>query len=309
MNIVRLLILPCLGFILAAPANAAWTWTKLDYPGAIWTRANGISGDTIVGDYEDSTGRHGFLYDGSIWISLTDPDAEYGITVPRGISENRVAGYYRPDSFQEAGFIYDGFTWTNLQVTGITRVHGIYKNKVVGYYDYYDSYWDSPTNSGFVYDGGTFQNIRYPGAFSTQANAIWEDTIVGQYAGPILPASPGYAFIYDGQTWTTVAKEGAMSTRLTGIEGDRMVGAWYADRAAVGFLLQGDTWVDFESPWGTRIEPSGISGNRIVGVYRGTDGNDHGFLLTIPEPTAAALLAIGGLALARRRRLRPGRTR
>ncbi len=307
MNVVRLLILPCLGLALAAPAEAAWTWTNLDYPGATNTYVSGISGTTIVGYYTmPDSGTNGFIFNGNSWVSLTHPGGN-GTTAPTGISEDRIAGYYHSNSFQDAGFVYDGFTWTTLAVTGFTRARGIYKNEIVGYYEY-ENPIHGPTYSGFIYDGDTFKDIRYPDAHSTKAYGIWQDTIVGVYTPEWRFGAPSYGFIYDGQTWKTVAKEGAATTRVLGIEGNRMVGSWHVDPTSIiGFLLEGDIWTDFICPWGTQTEPHGISGDRIVGVYRGADGNDHGFLLTIPEPTAAALLAIGGLALARRRRWRPHR--
>ena len=37
-------------------------WTTLDFPGASYTRALGIDGYNVVGEYEDGSGYHGFLY-------------------------------------------------------------------------------------------------------------------------------------------------------------------------------------------------------------------------------------------------------
>ncbi len=309
MNTLRVVCLLCVNMALSQSAGAAWTWTRLDFPGATNTYAYGISGDTIVGTYVTPDAMHGFIYDGSTWVTVTHPQAE-GRTVVSGISDDRIAGWFTPDPLhlQDSGFIYDGLTWASVGITGRTRALGIYMNKVVGYYDYRDPITRITKSSGFVYDGDTYTYVRYPNADITRANAMWEDTIVGQYVPDWGPGFVGYAFIYDGQTWATVAKEGASSTRLLGIEGSRMVGTWYGDNySRTGFLLEGGTWTDFACPWSTQTEAYGISGDRIVGYYRDTDGNAHGYLLTIPEPTAAALLAVGGLALARRRRWRPHR--
>jgi hypothetical protein len=38
------------------------TWTTLDFPGANYTQIEGISGNNIVGWYNDSSGTHGFVY-------------------------------------------------------------------------------------------------------------------------------------------------------------------------------------------------------------------------------------------------------
>ncbi len=305
MNTLRIVCLLCVNVALSQSAGAAWTWTKLDFPGAEWTRASGISGDTIVGDYGDSNGSYGFIYDGNTWISLAHPEAPRD-TAATGISDGRIVGYYSPDNFQRYAFIYDGMTWTNVKVSGETRLLDVSGDKAVGYFDY--NPWGSSRYTGLLYDGQGWQPLDFPGSNYTAIWGIWEDTIVGVYDVAYPTHSPARGFIYDGQTWTTVARDGAETTRLLGIEGDRMVGTWYGDNySRTGFLLDGETWTDFACPWSTQTEAYGISGDRIVGYYRDTDGNAHGYLLTIPEPTAAALLAIGGLALARRRRA--GQTR
>jgi hypothetical protein len=48
----------------------------------------------------------------------------------------------------------------------------------------------------------------------------------------------------------------------------------------------------------------GIDGNTIVGEYADQNNVYHGFILTVPEPSAVSLLAVGlgGLAMMRRRR-------
>ena len=48
----------------------------------------------------------------------------------------------------------------------------------------------------------------------------------------------------------------------------------------------------------------GIYGNTIVGEYADQNNIYHGFILTVPEPSALSLLAVGlgGLAILRRRR-------
>jgi hypothetical protein len=45
------------------------TWTTLDMSGAYGTYANGIDGSNIVGWYQDASGSHGFLYNGSSAVS------------------------------------------------------------------------------------------------------------------------------------------------------------------------------------------------------------------------------------------------
>jgi len=46
-----------------------WIW--LVYPGSLWTSAEGIDGDRIVGCYGDASGVHGFLYQPDVVIPAT----------------------------------------------------------------------------------------------------------------------------------------------------------------------------------------------------------------------------------------------
>jgi hypothetical protein len=110
------------------------TWTFLDDPGAgvggantyFGTRPFDMSGDTIVGEYDDSRGvEHGFLYNtvSSNWTTFNDPAADSAPgqgTYPWGISDSIVTGFYTDVYGASHAFIYniaqDG--WTNLNALG-----------------------------------------------------------------------------------------------------------------------------------------------------------------------------------------------
>jgi hypothetical protein len=77
----------CLAFCVGN-AGADGTWTTLNYPGASGTAIFGISGGSMVGYYDDSSGRHGFLYNGTSWTPLNYPGAY--LTQANGISVNTV---------------------------------------------------------------------------------------------------------------------------------------------------------------------------------------------------------------------------
>ena len=89
------------------------SWTPLDYPGALETEALGIDGNRVVGQYYDSSGRHGFIYDGS-WTTLDYPGNVY--TVATGVSGGTVVGYYYDPvgGLYRRGFVYDGKKWRRL---------------------------------------------------------------------------------------------------------------------------------------------------------------------------------------------------
>ena len=103
-----LALLITLGFLLGgrhgAQAAASFTFTTIDVPGASETLPIGInSRGQIVGTYRDSTGVHGFLYDGGVFTPIDVPGASatlaFGIT-PSG----QIVGFYS-DSTGQHGFL------------------------------------------------------------------------------------------------------------------------------------------------------------------------------------------------------------
>ena len=86
------------------------------------------------------------------------------------------------------------------------------------------------------------------------------------------------------------------------VVGDYRVGDWTAPTRS--FLFDGGEWIYLDAPSAKSTFAFGIDGNTIVGSYNDTSDVSHGFILTVPEPSAFSLLAVGlgGLAMLRRRR-------
>ena len=111
-----------------------WTWTPLNYPGAMTTWAYGISGNNIVGYYEDSSyAPHPFLYNGTTWTDLHSLNATANYA--RGIDGSNIVGGYdgtRPETM----FLYNGSTWASLRLPSewghIPQVYAISGNNIVG---------------------------------------------------------------------------------------------------------------------------------------------------------------------------------
>jgi hypothetical protein len=123
------------------------------------TFATGIDGSNIVGYYRDSFGkRHGFLYDGSIFTTLSYPSAFE--TSPSGIDGTNVVGWYLDSATVFHGFLYNGTTYTTLDVGFRTFPYGIDGNNIVG--GYYVSL--NGGNHGFLYDGTTYTILDDPSA-------------------------------------------------------------------------------------------------------------------------------------------------
>jgi hypothetical protein len=100
------------------------------------TRALGVSGNNVVGEYIDGSGhQYGFLYNGSSYTTLNVPGS-YG-TIACGVSGNNIVGCYQTTSGQVDAFLYNGTSYTTLNIPGDdgnAQAWGISGNKIVGYY-------------------------------------------------------------------------------------------------------------------------------------------------------------------------------
>src|SRR5208283_4794431 len=117
------------------------SYQSLDYPGAAYgTYCLGTDGSNVVGYYGGEIGSHGFLYNGSTFTTLDDPNAGtangYG-TFAEGIDADKIVGYYIDTNSNAHGFLYVGSTYTSLDdpdsVSG-TFATGISGTNIVGFY-------------------------------------------------------------------------------------------------------------------------------------------------------------------------------
>jgi len=151
--------------------------------------------------------------------------------------------------------------------------------------------------TGYVM-AGTWQTIDMPGAGYTEALGIEGSNIVG-LAGI-------HGFRYNGGSWATFDMSGAVYTVAQGISGSNIAGWYYDGSSYHGFLYNGVSWTTLDMPGVSGKDPygtyaRGIDGSDIVGYYY--DGSHYkSFIYTIPEPGTMSLLALGGLAMLRRRR-------
>ncbi len=267
-----------LTFATQARCDYTYSYTTIDYPGAVGTWAEGIN-DTgqVVGCYQDGTGIHGFLYDGlSTYTRLDYPGASR--TWPSGINNSGdIAGYFKVGS-REHGFFYNGSTYTAIDYSGslTTRAHAINDSgQIVGIYYYQrTTTW---TYYGFIYDGGTYTTIEYPGATETYVYGINNSGhVVGRYQ---VGSGHRHGFLYDGATYTTIDYPGAPDTYCYGInDAGHIVGAYNLGIGKYhGFIYDGVNFATVDYPgqesWADAINNQG----RIVGYYY-PDGNYHGFI-------------------------------
>lgn len=157
------------------------TFTRLRFPGATATYAEGIAGGTVVGSYrDDDDATHGFIYDGSTFTTLDVPGASY--TELLGISGGTIVGHYVDRATRMGhGFIYDGSTFATLDFPGAvnTEARGVSGGTVVGTYVGADNSLNS-----FVYDGSSYTTLNVPPSMGevTFALDISGNTVVGWYS-------------------------------------------------------------------------------------------------------------------------------
>ena len=122
------------------------------YPGSVNSYANGISGNTIVGEYDwliepGYWVAYGFTYNIQTgnWTSVYDlRDSQAGYSA-KGIDGGNVVGSM--GTMYLTGFVYNDGTWRwlNAPQAMTTWANDISDNKVVGYYN------DGSGGHGFVY--------------------------------------------------------------------------------------------------------------------------------------------------------------
>jgi hypothetical protein len=149
----------------------AKTWTTLDNPSATKGSAVlGISGSRVVGNYSTAVGNFGYLYDGTSWITLSAPGANFlgGGTVPKAISGNLVAGFYQGNLARNHGFLYNLATqsWTALD-DPLVPPFGSYDTLVTGISgDYVVGSFNNGVQHGFLYkiSSNSWTTLDLPGS-------------------------------------------------------------------------------------------------------------------------------------------------
>ena len=295
------------------PAHAAldYTFQDINHPQATiaagsGTRAHGISGTMIVGDYRSGGVWHAFTYDGTTYTSFDHPQAA-SETTAYGISGSNIVGAYKDGSNKYHGFLYNGSTYTPvdhpLGANG-TIAYAISGDTVVG------SYADGANkHHGFIFDGATFTTLDHPLGPETWARGITGNTITGWYADSGSSGVKTHGFIYDGSNFSTFDLSFAEHNYPSAVIGSSVVGSWaFPSGTQRGFRVgDGGIRTDLQHPNGSGFtNVTGASTDSLLGVtgfyaeHDGIIGAYHGFII-VPEPSRL-LLACALFVFARRRR-------
>jgi uncharacterized membrane protein len=293
-------------FFLFAAAHAAdaYSFTDVNYPGAVWTVAQEINDSRqIVGYYADTAGgRHGFLLSGGTYTTIDCPSpytissSAFGInnlgqivgvcSAPGGVS-----GFYG----SSRSFIVNGGVLSFLPDApgsyggASTAAQGINDSgQIVGWYA--DSCLCK--GHGFLLSGGIYTTIDVPGFGSTYARGI---NNVGEIVGGTQQVFGGgfeQAFTLNNGTYTNFNDPAVGPSSSSEADGINSLGhsvGFYSDVNGVthGFLLDGGVFTNVDHPNALLTEALGInSQEQIVGAYNDAANVTHGFVTAPIVPFA-----------------------
>jgi probable HAF family extracellular repeat protein len=268
---------------LVTAQDASYTYTPIKVPGATHTFAFGINDEgQIVGRFGSATsGNHGFLKDGTTFITIDAPGGTY-FTEPRGINAaGQIVGVFGGEAGQH-GFLKDGTTFTTIDVPRalFTDPYGINDDgQIVGWFRD-----DARVDHGFLIDGATLTTFDVPGAVFTRAHGINNHGQISGWFRDVTGREHG--FLKDGDTFTVFDVPGAQTPETFGINDEgQIVGRFDGATGSQGFLVDSATFTTIEVPGDTQTHAFGIN-NRglIIGFFSDATGT-HGFVATLVDET------------------------
>jgi uncharacterized membrane protein len=209
----------------AGSASAQYTFTKIMYPGSVWTEVAGINDHgKIVGTYVDPSGiAHGFTYHNGTYTNIDFPgyahNYAFGINdagkMVGSVSEIMPRGPYHASFFEHGAwsiFDFPGNESDGRAINSHGHIAGIY-NAGFGTPDH-----------GFLKVGDEYTSIDYPGASITYVFGLNDaGQVTGTYRD-VLGTLKG--FIYMSGVYTTIAYPGATETYVGGINNTSQVVGW-----------------------------------------------------------------------------------
>jgi probable HAF family extracellular repeat protein/VCBS repeat-containing protein len=191
----------------------------------------------IAGTYFDSSGAHGFVYNGGVYTTLPDdPLALGGFNISGINNAGQIVGSYFDSSFKSYAFVYSGGVYTALPddplaTYGITASGINIAGQIVG------SYYDSSGTHAFLYSGGVYTTLPDdPLAISLSPTGIND---AGQIVGIYQDSSGGeHGFLYSGGVYTTIDDPLATSgTAVFGInDAGQVVGSYFDSSGQHAFV-------------------------------------------------------------------------
>ncbi len=282
----------CVVLLLSArAANAGYTFSSFDLPGARQTTASGINNQgQIVGQAVIGLDV-GFLYSGGTFTIINGASAG-------GINDaGQIVGFTSDVPGPATGYLYDNGTYTPIAVPGAssTYAYGINNSgQIVGHNTV------GSDTLGFVRTSGIFETISFPGLESPSAI-----NDAGQIVGDASSQTGNAGFLYANGAITPIAVPNFDNTFALGINDAGVVVGTYRNfgngGANTGFILNDGVFTTLEVPGAFATVATGINDlGQVVGWYQNDDLSIHSFLATpvaTPEAPTLAFFVLGLVAV------------
>jgi uncharacterized membrane protein len=292
----------------AIPAQAAYNYTSIDYPGATFTQVFGINNSgKLVGEAMIGATTITFEYDSKKRTFAVLPNVPGApITGALGINDAGViTGSAGDGATDDRGFILDkgAFTffanpgWAFTQGRAISNTGGL----VSGY-----SFDGNATYIAFIYDvkRNTFTNLL-PSSFTIAQGINGRGDVVGNVtldANVAYPGAPADSYGFLRQRNGAIlffGVTGGQGVRGRGINGSGLIMGFFTDsngtqKGFVARLGSGPAFQSLTVPDRDLLEVPGAAATRaeaiddtgdVAGIWDDAAGNQHGFLATrLPGP-------------------------
>jgi probable HAF family extracellular repeat protein len=286
-KIYWILLLLCPGLVLA---QDSYTYSSIDYPSAILTRAFDINdAGTVIGVFRlPGQPNHAFMLRNGKFTELAAPDSDAGFRAARGTNDRGdvVGAFTLNVDDSQHGFLLNERTKFRLDFPGaaVTDAFGINnRGSIVG--RFVD---DTGVIHGWLRRSSTYRQIDVPGALDTVPFGVndREQVVGGWDTDPNAVVFHGFLLERGKVINYDVPVEIGNATQLNRISDLGDIVGLFQDNSATfhGFVLQGGLggrFVQIDYPGATQTHVWGINNSgQMVGKYTDSAGVDHGFLAT-----------------------------
>jgi uncharacterized membrane protein len=267
--------------------SAALRFETIDYPGAVATRALGISSKgVVVGSFDDTHNTHGFVLDDGKFKVIDVPGGS-STQVKCMNARGEAVGYYFDSDFNLHGFFWfrGRFRTIDVPFSLETRAEGINDAGVIS-----GEYVDQQGNEhGYLLRDTEFETIDVPSSFTTD---VWMVSNDGWLTGDYSSATTVLAYVRTGRgTFITLDIPGSIAASARAIN-DRheIVGRWDDDSVpddplacstqCHGFYWRNGRSAEIRFPGALYTLALGINNTSvIVGRYVDAANSEHGFIV------------------------------
>ena len=234
---------------------------------------------TLVGQYDDRNGTHGFLFAQGIFSALNVPEAAN--TYAHGISANgrQLVGAHSDPARHAHGFRLDAAGYATLDVPGAAHTVAAGVNdagQIVGFY-----IDPQGRQHGFLYAAGTFTTLDVPSAIANYPQGI---NNAGQIAGSYQDDNQRWhGFLYAAGTLTPLDYPGSTNTYANKISDSGQIVGPYQDGSQGwhGFLYADGTFTPLDYPGSTNTRVHAINNaGQVAGCFqtKGPQTNNPGLM-------------------------------